>query len=111
MAEEIPPPIEPADIICISIKTGKTRATPASASVPSLATKYVSISPTEACTNITSTFGVARRRSVPRIGPSSSRRVRASKRGGSFNRSISTFDRHVFLPLIEVNHATTTSVI
>lgn len=36
------------------------------------ATKYVSISPTE--------VGVARRRSVARIGPSSSRRVRVSKR-------------------------------
>jgi hypothetical protein len=39
MADDIPPPIAPADIICISISAGKTRATPASASVPSLPTK------------------------------------------------------------------------
>src|SRR5437762_568356 len=81
MADEIPPPIAPADIICISISTGKTSATPASASVPSLATKYVSTSPTDACTNMTSTFGAASRSSVLAIGPSSSARVRASKRG------------------------------
>src|SRR5882724_2466006 len=81
IADEIPPPMAPADIICISISTGKTSATPASASVPSLATKYVSMSPTDACTNMTSTFGVASRRSVLTIGPSSSTRVRVSKRG------------------------------
>ena len=39
IADEMPPPMAPADIICISISTGKTSATPASASVPSLATK------------------------------------------------------------------------
>jgi len=39
IADEMPPPIAPADIICISIITGKTRATPASAAVPSLPTK------------------------------------------------------------------------
>src|SRR5882724_6501640 len=81
IADEIPPPMAPADIICISIRTGKTSATPARASVPSLATKYVSMSPTEACTNMTSTFGVASRRSVLTIGPSSRTRVLASNRG------------------------------
>jgi hypothetical protein len=35
----MPPPIAPADIICISITTGNTSATPASASVPSQPTK------------------------------------------------------------------------
>src|SRR5438445_2565036 len=81
IADEIPPPMAPADIICISMSTGKTSATPASASVPSLPTKYVSMSPTDACTNMTSTLGVASRRSVLTMGPSSSTRVRASKRG------------------------------
>ena len=38
------------------------------------------MSPTEACTNITRTFGVASRSSVPTMGPSSSRRVRGSNR-------------------------------
>ena len=35
MAEAMPPPMAPEDIICISITTGNTSATPASASVPS----------------------------------------------------------------------------
>jgi len=39
MAEEMPPPMAPADIICISITTGNTRATPLSASTPSLPMK------------------------------------------------------------------------
>jgi hypothetical protein len=39
IADEMPPPMAPADIICISISTGKTTATPASASVPSVAIK------------------------------------------------------------------------
>src|SRR3989442_706509 len=80
IAAEIPPPMAPADIICISISAGKTRATPASASVPSLPTKYVSMRPTEACMSMTSTFGVASRRSVLVIGPSSRTRVRGSNR-------------------------------
>src|SRR5256712_13953117 len=80
IAAEIPPPMAPADIICISISAGKTRATPASASVPSLPTKYVSMRPTEACMSMTSTFGVASRRSVLVIGPSSRTRVLGSNR-------------------------------
>ena len=36
IADEMPPPIAPADIICISMKPGNTSAMPASASVPSL---------------------------------------------------------------------------
>src|SRR2546427_3382433 len=80
IAAEIPPPTAPADIICISISAGKTRATPASASVPSLPTKYVSMRPTEAYISMTSTFGVASRRSVLVIDPSSRTRVRGSSR-------------------------------
>ena len=34
IAEATPPPTPPFDIICISMRTGKTNATPASASVP-----------------------------------------------------------------------------
>src|SRR5438552_11727170 len=80
IADEIPPPIAPADIICISISTGNTRVTPASASVPSFAMKYVSMSPTAAWANITSTLGAASRSSVPTMDPSRSRRVRGSNR-------------------------------
>ena len=39
MEEAMPPPMAPADIICMSITSGKTSATPASASVPSLPMK------------------------------------------------------------------------
>jgi hypothetical protein len=34
IAEEIPPPMAPADSICIIMKPGNTRAMPANASVP-----------------------------------------------------------------------------
>jgi len=33
--DDMPPPMAPADIICISMTAGNTRETPASASVPS----------------------------------------------------------------------------
>jgi hypothetical protein len=39
MAEATPPPMAPAEVICISITSGKASAIPASASVPSLPTK------------------------------------------------------------------------
>ena len=39
IADDTPPPIAPADIICISMTPGNTCATPASASVPSLPMK------------------------------------------------------------------------
>jgi hypothetical protein len=39
IADEMPPPMAPAEIIVISMKGGNTSAMPASASVPSLATK------------------------------------------------------------------------
>ena len=35
MADETPPPIAPADIICVSMTNGNTSAIPASGSVPS----------------------------------------------------------------------------
>jgi hypothetical protein len=72
----MPPPIAPADIICMSMTAGNTRETPARASVPSRPTKYVSISPTEACAIITRTLGAASLRSVAVMGASMSRRVR-----------------------------------
>src|SRR6266540_6066662 len=53
----------------------------ASASAPSFAMKYVSMSPTAAWANITSTLGAASRSSVPTMDPSTSRRVRGSNRG------------------------------
>src|SRR6266508_2842972 len=77
IADEMPPPIAPAEIICISITPGNASAMPASASVPSFATHQVSMSPVAACANITSTFGEAIRNNVGTIGPCSSRRARA----------------------------------
>jgi hypothetical protein len=35
MADDTPPPMAPADIICVSITKGNTSAIPASGSVPS----------------------------------------------------------------------------
>jgi hypothetical protein len=69
MADELPPPMAPADIICISITAGSASATPASASVPSLPTKWVSIRPTDAYAIMTSTMGTARFNSVVVIAP------------------------------------------
>ena len=76
IADEMPPPMAPAEIICISMTPGNTSAMPASASVPSLATNQVSISPVAACATITSTLGHAIHSSVGTIGPCSSARVR-----------------------------------
>jgi len=59
IADEVPPPIAPADIIASASGTGNTCVNPASASVPSFADEYVSMSPTAAWTNITSTLGAA----------------------------------------------------
>ena len=46
-ADEMPPPIAPAESICIIMKPGKTSAMPASASVPRRETHQVSISPVD----------------------------------------------------------------
>ncbi len=78
IAEAMPPPMAPADIICMSITAGNTSAMPASASVPSLPTNQVSISPAAACASMSSTLGRPRRASVGAMGPSSSTRVRGS---------------------------------
>ncbi len=86
IADEMPPPMAPAEIICISITAGNTSAMPASASVPSRATKKVSISPVAACAIITSMLGQARPTRVGTMAPCSIRWVRglsAAGRGGS----------------------------
>src|SRR5438045_1303267 len=72
----MPPPNAPAENICISITPGNTSAMPASASVPSWPTQYVSISPVAACANMISTFGQAIRSSSGTIGPCSNACVR-----------------------------------
>ena len=66
IADEMPPPIAPADSICIIMKPGKTSAMPASASMPRRETHQVSINPVAACANITTMFGQASRISVAR---------------------------------------------
>lgn len=73
-------PIPPAESIWTSITTGKTRAIPANASVPSIDTKYVSIRPTEVWTAITRMLGAAIRARVGTIGAVRRRRVRTSMR-------------------------------
>ena len=65
-ADEMPPPIAPADSICIIMNPGKTSAMPASASSPSRDTHQVSISPVEACASMTAILGQASRSSVRR---------------------------------------------
>ena len=76
MAEEMPPPIAPADSICIIMNPGNTSAMPASASVPRRDTNQVSTRPVEACATITRMFGQASSSSVGTMRPSSSSRVR-----------------------------------
>ena len=72
-AEAMPPPMAPAEVICISITIGNTSAMPARASVPSLPTNQVSMRPTAACATMTSTLGAAMRSSVGTIGSCSRR--------------------------------------
>src|SRR5450432_2506329 len=79
--DEMPPPIAPAEIICISITPGNTIDMPASASVPSLPTKYVSIRPVADWASISMIFGAASRSSSGSNGASSSARVRPSIAG------------------------------
>lgn len=83
-ADEMPPPMAPAEIICISMTPGNTSAIPASASMPNRDTHHISISPVDACASITSTLGQASRSSVGRIGSYSSARVRGRSTGGSW---------------------------
>src|SRR3984957_2011440 len=72
----MPPPIAPADSICIIMKPGNTTAMPVSASVPRCETHQVSISPVEACASITRTLGHAICSSVGSMRPCSSISVR-----------------------------------
>lgn len=67
-----------AESIWTSITTGRTRAMPARAPVPSPATKEVSISPMEVCASIARMSGAANRAKVGMRGASSRRRVRPS---------------------------------
>ena len=76
-ADEMPPPIAPADSMPIIMKPGKTSAIPVRASVPRCETHHVSINPVDACASMTSTFGQASLSSVGAIGPVSSISVRA----------------------------------
>src|SRR5947209_1910767 len=82
IADEMPPPSDPAEIICISMTPGKTSAIPASASVPSRPTQNVSIRPELACASITMTLGHAMRSSSGTIGACSSALVRGSSADG-----------------------------
>src|SRR5215468_6818664 len=81
MADATPPPMPPADIVCISMTSGNTRDTPASAWDPSQPTKTASRVATAAWSSITSTVGAARRSRVRAIGPSSMSRVREDRTG------------------------------
>ena len=84
-AEEIPPPMAPAETICINMTTGNTNAMPANASVPRCETHQVSISPVDAWASMTRILGQARRSNVGTMAPRSSSLVRESTsatRGG-----------------------------
>src|SRR6185295_1277292 len=70
-AAATPPPMPPADMVCISMISGNTRATPASASAPSQPTNIASAALTTACTAMTTTLGAARLRRVGTMGPCS----------------------------------------
>src|SRR5262249_47556787 len=81
-AEETPPPIPPLDIMVMSIKTGNTRATPATAPVPRKLTNQVSAMPTKVWSASTTRSGHASPRSVGAIGLCSSA-LRSSFTGSS----------------------------
>src|SRR5215470_5391243 len=80
MAEAMAPPMLEFAICCISMISGKTSDSPASASAPPIRpTKCAStVAVTAMSTTLTMTFGAARRSSVETIGPSRRRRVRAA---------------------------------
>ena len=68
-ADETPPPIAPADIICTSMTTGNTSAMPASDAVPRAPMYDVSPMVTSAVAVMVSVFGILTRSRVGRIGP------------------------------------------
>src|SRR6516164_5392952 len=79
IAEAMAPPMLEFAICCISMISGKTRDSPASASALMRPTKCAStVAVTAMSTTLTTTFGAARRSSVETIGPSRRRRVRAA---------------------------------
>ena len=82
MAEETPPPMAPADIICSSMISGNTSERPASGTVPRRPTKYASVMLT-ADWNATSTMpGAASRSTVGTIGALRRRSMLGSRWGG-----------------------------
>ena len=76
--DETPPPIAPAEAICSSITSGKTRARPASEAVPSRPTKIVSPTLTAVWNATRTTPGTASRAIVGAMGAASSRSVRVA---------------------------------
>src|SRR5262249_50205773 len=78
IAAAIAPPMLELAICCISMMSGKTSDSPASACGPMRPTKCAStVAVTAMSTILTTTFGAASRSSVATIGPSRRRRVRA----------------------------------
>lgn len=72
-------PIDALAICCISIISGSTSESPASAGAPSWPTKCAStLAVTAISTTLTTRLGAASRNRVETIGPSSIRRVRAA---------------------------------
>src|SRR5215813_10768302 len=79
IAAAIAPPMLELAICCISMMSGKTSDSPASACGPMRPTKCAStVAVTAMSTTLTTTFGAASRSSVATIGPSRRRRVRAA---------------------------------
>jgi hypothetical protein len=68
IAEETPPPIAPADIICVSMASGNTSAIAASGTVPSRPIYEVSATATNVLPTMATAFGRASVNSVGRIG-------------------------------------------
>ena len=68
----------PADIVCMSMTSGKVTETPARASAPSQPTKYASSTLMATCATSMTTLGAASASRVGAMGPSSIRRVRGS---------------------------------
>src|SRR5207248_5906687 len=79
-AEATPPPIPPADIVCISMTSGNVTEIPARASGPRRPTKYASSTLMATWASSMITLGAASRNRVSAIGPSSRRRVVVSAR-------------------------------
>ena len=78
MADDTPLPMAPADSICCSMTKGNTSAMPASDGTPMLPTNAVSIMAAAALASMAAMLGSAKRSSVGRIGPVSSRCCAAS---------------------------------